>query len=246
MACADHDIPFAGVVQRVDGDLLEIDVLPHVKFGPVREWKGADGLLRADPSVVETPDLGALGLGLPLTEFVSEGEEALLRARLLLVSPRAANGRVEIVGPEPGQQRLGLEEAAALLGAEVEGVRALRDRRLVPPDDELHAALPRDQIPERIHLLELVSRVYVHEGERDLPGVKRLLRQPQEHGGVLADRVEEDRALELRHDLAQHVDALGLQMTDVTQRVLALLDRHKAKVSHRRCIWVKTLSGAIG
>ena len=51
------------------------------------------------------------------------------------------------------------------------------------------------------------------------PGAERLLRQPDHDRGVLADRIEEHRVLELGDDLAQDVDALGLELAQVRQPV---------------------------
>src|SRR5262249_40567391 len=77
LACANDHVAFAGVVEGIDGNLLEIDVLPHVELCPVRERKDADRLPWADPGVVETPEFRALVLGIPLTELVSKREETL-------------------------------------------------------------------------------------------------------------------------------------------------------------------------
>src|SRR5262249_34929056 len=51
------------------------------------------------------------------------------------------------------------------------------------------------------------------------PRGKGLLGEPQQHGRVLADRVQEHRPIELRGDLSHHMDALRLQVTEVAERV---------------------------
>jgi hypothetical protein len=52
---------------------------------------------------------------------VTQREDALLRARALLVAPGAAERRVEVAGLERVEQRLGLEQAAAALRADANG-----------------------------------------------------------------------------------------------------------------------------
>ena len=47
--------------------------------------------------------------------------------------------------------------------------------------------------------------------------MERLLRQPQQHRRVLADRVEHHRPLELGDHLAHDVDALGFERAQVIE-----------------------------
>ena len=53
-------------------------------------------------------------------------------------------------------------------------------------------------------------------GKRNLAGMKRLLRQPHHHRGILADGVEHHRPLELGGHFADDVNALGLQGAQMT------------------------------
>ncbi len=69
-------------------------------------------LALADAAIVEAPQLRALALGLPLAELVAEGEDALLRARALLVAAGAAEGRVEAVLGDRIEQRDRLQPVA--------------------------------------------------------------------------------------------------------------------------------------
>src|SRR4030095_12339734 len=117
LAATDDHVPFAGVVERIDRDLLQIDVLPHVELGPVRERKDTDGCLRAEPGVVEAPELRPLVFGIPLPKFVADRKEAFLGAGLLFVPAGSADGSVEHVMPQSRHQGLRLEQPAASLGA---------------------------------------------------------------------------------------------------------------------------------
>ena len=126
---------------RHDRDLLDVDVLPDVHLGPVREREDAQALAGMNARVVEVPQLRALVLGIPLALFVAEGEDAFLGAGFLFVAPRAADGRVEAARAQPVQQGLGLQQSAAALRAQPERVRAVGDRLLVGIDDQLGADL---------------------------------------------------------------------------------------------------------
>ena len=74
-------------------------------------------------------------------------------------------------------------------------------------------------------------------------GIEGLLRQPQHDGGVFADGVEHHRVLELGGDLAEDVDALGLEKLDVVQPIrarasVAVRDRCSLMVVARRLRWL--------
>ena len=73
-AVALEDLALVGEVDRRDLELLVGDVLPHVELGPVREREHAHVLAAADAAVVEGPQLGPLGLGVPLAGVVAERE----------------------------------------------------------------------------------------------------------------------------------------------------------------------------
>ena len=138
---ADDDLALLGEVERHDRDVLDVDVLPDVELGPVREREHADALAGTDAAVQQVPQLGPLALRIPLAVGVAQREDALLGARALLVAPRAAERRVEVAGLERVEQRLGLQQAAAALRADGERLRAVGDRLLVGVDDQPRADL---------------------------------------------------------------------------------------------------------
>ena len=201
--------------------LFDVDVLPDVELGPVRQREHADALARADAAVQQVPELRPLVLRIPLALRVAEREDALLGARAFLVAPGAAERRVEVAGLERVEQRLGLEQPAAALRADEERLRAVGDRFLVGVDDQPRADFLRVPVAELDHLAELVGRVDVQQRERNRARVERLLRQPQQHGRVLADGVEHHRPLELGDDLAHDVNALGFERPQVVQARLS-------------------------
>ena len=54
-------------------------------------------LPRANLAIIERPEFRTLGTRIPLTELVTELKDALLRARLFLVTPRATEHCIETV-----------------------------------------------------------------------------------------------------------------------------------------------------
>src|SRR6185369_17896276 len=125
--------------ERDDRDVLDLDVLPDVELGPVREREDADALARADPAVQQMPQLRPLVLRIPLSLGVAQREDAFLRARPLLVAAGSAERRIEVAGLEAVEPRLGFQQTAAALGADQEGLRAVGDRFLVGMNDQPRA-----------------------------------------------------------------------------------------------------------
>ncbi len=156
-------------------------------------------------------------------EAVAEREHPLLGAARLLVAAGAAEGRVEAVVVERLLQRHRLHDVRVALGAVVERVDVLLAPFGVDPDQQLGAGLGHHAAAEGDHLLELPDRVDVQQRERDRPGVEGLLGEAEHHRGVLADRVQHHRLLELGDDLAQDVDALGLELAQVGEAIAAHL-----------------------
>src|SRR5436309_3648728 len=60
---------------------LEVDVLPDIQLGPVRDWKHADALALVLARVVQAPEFGPLHLRVPAMLRRPEREDALLRTR---------------------------------------------------------------------------------------------------------------------------------------------------------------------
>ena len=211
------DRPLVGEVERHDRDLLAVDVEPDVELGPVREREDADRLAAPVARVVEPPELGPLVLRVPAVLRRAEGEDPLLRARLLLVAPRPAEGGVEAVLVERLLEPLGLHHVGVHDRAAVERVDAARDAVLVHVHEEVDAVLLRHPGAEGVHLLELPRRVDVQERERRRRRRERLLGQAEHDRAVLADRVEHHRVLGGGDDLAHDVDRLGLEPLEMCE-----------------------------
>ena len=209
--------PLLGEVEIDDGNVFLVDILPDIHLRPVGERKDADALARMDAGVVEIPQLGALILRVPLTGRVAEGVDALLGAGFLFIAPRAAKGRVEVVVAQRIQQRLRLQQSAAALGVERNGIGARGNGGFVAPDQQLRAHRAGHRIAEGDHLGEFEARIDMQQRKGNRRGIKGLLRQPQHHRRVLADGVKHHRPLELAGHLAQDVDALRLQQAQMAQ-----------------------------
>ena len=147
---------------------------------------------------------------------VAEREDALLGARLLLVAARAAEGRVEAVFVERLAQRHRLHDVGVGVGAVVERVDVLRARpSWLVWTSRSKPSLRRHLVAEGDHLAELPGRIDMQERERRLGREERLHRQMQQHRRILAHRIEHHRIGEVRRNLAENVDRLGLQALEV-------------------------------
>ena len=191
--------------------------------------------------VEQVPQLRPLVLRVPLVHAVAEAVDALLGPALLLVAAGAAERRVELVVVQRLLQRRRLHDVGVLLRAVVERIDVLGLPLLVDPDLQIEALFAAEPIAELDHRPELPGRIDVQQRERQPAGVERLLRQPQHDGGVLADRIEHHRPLELGGDLADDVDALGFEDFQVGQVVTAA--GHPCSclpLSYRSAFWLTT------
>src|SRR5207248_1604658 len=116
-------------------------VLPDVELRPIGDGEHADVLALTNARVVQIPQLGTLRARVPLAEVVAEAEDALLRARALLVTARAAHRGVEPVLLDRVEQRGRLELVARRAGARLLLDAAVVDRFLDARDDEALAEL---------------------------------------------------------------------------------------------------------
>ncbi len=118
------------------------------------------------------------------------------------------------------EQGRGLQQAAAALGVELDGVGAGRERGLVAPDEQLRADISGHAVAELKHLAELVTGVDVQQRERESgPGKKAFCASRSMTEESLPMRVEHDGPLELGRDFAQDVNALRFKKLEVSQRV---------------------------
>ena len=192
-----------------------LDVLPDVELGPVRDGEHADVLALAVLAVVEAPQLRPLVLGVPLTELVAEGVDALLGPRLLLVAAAAAEHGVELVLDDGVEQRRGLQAVAAGARTLLLDHAAVVDALLHGGHDELHAELGDAAVAELDDLGEVVAGVDVHHRERDAAGPEGLLREAEHDDRVLAAGEQQDRTLELGRHLPHDEDGLVLELVEM-------------------------------
>ena len=200
------------------GNVLDVDVLPHVDFGPVREREDADAFARPQPSVQQVPELGPLVLRIPLALRVAQRRRcapwrasaprrAERRRRRRRSCPASSASSSDLVFSSP-QQRCVPTRKGCVPSAIASSLVWTISRAPIWPRT----------VAELDHLAELVGRVDVQQRERNRTRMERLLRQAQQDGRVLADGVEHHRAFELGDDLADDVDAFRFerpQMVDV-------------------------------
>src|SRR3954447_6745915 len=215
---AAKDLAFVCEVDLRKLELLALDVLPHIELRPVRDREHAHVLALADARVVDVPELGPLRAGVPLAEIVAEREDALLRACALLVAAGSADRGIELVLLDRVEERRRLQLVARGARGGLVDDAALVDRLLHACDDQALAELLDAPVAELDHLGEVVTRVDVHDGERELAGPEGFLREAQQHDRVLAAAEEQHRLRELRADLAEDVDRLRLELVEVGER----------------------------
>ncbi len=172
-------------------------------------------LAGAVPAVVEVPQLGTLIARIPLAELVTQGEDALLGAGLLLVAATASEDCVELVVDDRVEKGLGLQGVAGAVGAlaqtaVVDVVLDARDLEAEPEAFDRRIAVFED-------LGEVVTRVDVQDRERHGCGPERLGRQVQHHDRVLAAGEQQNGTFEFGHHLTENMDGFGLEPLELAQ-----------------------------
>ena len=128
--------------------------------------------------------------------------------------PKAAS---KPCGAKPVEQRLSLEQAAAALGIERDGIGSGGDGRFIAPNQQFRADRPRHLVAEGDHLAEFESGIDVKQGKGDGPWIKGLLRQAQHDGRILADGVEHHRVFEFGGHFAEDVNAFSFEQSKVAE-----------------------------
>jgi hypothetical protein len=113
-------------------------------------------------------------------------------------------------------QRLRFHDIGVAAVAVGERTGTLRQALPIDVHDQVEAEPLRRSVAKRGHLAELPRRVDVQDGKGQRSGMEGLAREVEEDGGVLADRVEEHRPLQLGGRLAQDEDAFGLELAQFT------------------------------
>ena len=217
LAVADDDVAFLSEIEGDDRNFFEVDVLPDIEFGPIREREDADGFAFIDAGVVEVPEFGALVFWVPLAELIAEGEDAFFGAGFFFFAACAAEGGVELVSAEGVEERLSFEHSDALLA--INWMREFAGE-CVFVDDEFGADFFGDTVAEGVHFREFVAGVNMHEWEGELAWIEGLLGEAEHADGVFADGEEHDGALEFCDDFAEDVNALGFELFEVRERIL--------------------------
>lgn len=87
---------------------------------------------------------------------------------------------------------------------------ATLEHLLVFADNQLELPVLHQLIAVFDHRGDLVRRVHMHQRKGDVPE-ERLAREPEQHGGILANAPQHGEVLELVERLAEDVDALILE-----------------------------------
>src|ERR1700687_5246388 len=120
------------------------------------------------------PELRPLPLRIPVMGGIAEREHALLGARLFLVAPRAAEGRIEAVQLESLLQRLRLHDIGVERAAMGDGRDAVANALLVDMDRQIEAEPPHLAIAKRDHVAEFPCGIDMQKREWRLRRIERL------------------------------------------------------------------------
>ena len=209
-----------GVVERGQGDLLAVDVLPHVQLGPVADGEHAEVLARGQPGVEQGPQLGALGLGLPLAKAVAVREDALLGAGFFLVAAGAADQRVEAElfdGFEQGHRLVHIARLARVGQAHGATLHRVFD----VAHDQFGLQFLGAEVAEIGHFGEVVAGVDHQQRVGDAADAEGLFGALEHHQRILAARKQQGGALEGSGHFAQDEDGFFFERVQVgrAQRV---------------------------
>ena len=153
-------------------------------------------------------------------ELVAETVDTLLGAGFLFVASRAAECRVEAIMIESLFQRFRFHHPCMDFGAMRDGIDVLRDAVRIRPDKQLEANLFRHAIAELDHFVELPTRIDVHQRERNLAWIERLLSQTEHHARILSDGIQHDGILKFRGDFTDDVNAFSFKLLQMCERVV--------------------------
>ncbi|CAB4731273.1 unannotated protein [freshwater metagenome] len=162
----------------------------------------------SDARIEQCPRFGALLARVPAPHAVPERQDALLGTGLVLIAPSASERSVEAVLADGVEQRDRLQAVAARTRAGVldhaTGVNASLHTRY----HEAHAPLLHEVIPVGDYLVEVVTRIDVHDREREPSGCERQHGEVQQHGRILATAEQQHRVHALGGHLTDNGDGL--------------------------------------
>ena len=123
----------------------------------------------------------------------------------------ATKGRVKAMLSQCALQRIGQLSLRIERAACVERIDALLFCIFVLSHNQLQPIFLHRLIAVVEQRLKVPSAGHVQHRERRRRGVKRLARQVEHDGRILAHRIEHDRVFSLGHDFAEDVDAFGFE-----------------------------------
>ena len=168
--------------------------------------------------VEQMPQLRPLVARIPLSEVITQADDALLGASLLLITTPAAEDPVEAPLRDRVEQGPRLERIAGAVAALVQA--PVVDPVLHLLDDQSQTQPLDFGIAIGEHLGEVVPGVDMQHGEGDRRRPEGLDREVEHDDGVLAPAEEQDRAFEFADDLADDVDRLAFQHVELRERCM--------------------------
>src|SRR5690606_37732860 len=135
--------------------------------------------------VEQAPQFGTLRLGVSLSEFVAEGEDALLGTRLFFLAPRPANAGIKTELLDGFEHRNGLDDIT-LVVLVTQHLAATTDRVFDLAHDQPLAELQRSRIAKCDDLVEVMAGVDMQQRKGKAARTKGFLGETQQHDGILS------------------------------------------------------------
>ena len=104
-----------GQIERYNGDVFQMDVLPDIQFGPVAQREYANTFTFVQFAVVNVPQLRPLILRVPLMLAIAEAVDTFFRTAFLFIATGTAERSVKLVVVERLLQRHGFHDICVSL-----------------------------------------------------------------------------------------------------------------------------------
>src|SRR5690606_17195697 len=197
-------------IQGGHGNALTFNVIPDIQFRPVADREYPDVLALINSSIENIPELGALALRIPLSEFIPHGKYTFFRTGFLFIPACTANTGVKAIALNYFQQGERLQSIPARILLFLFDRPALVDGILHVTDNQLFTQFGNQLIAEFEGLNKIMPGVYMHQGKRKFSGPEGFAGQMNQRYGILPTGKQQGRLVKLARYLSQYGDCLGL------------------------------------
>jgi len=168
-------------------------------------------------SIEEVPQFGSLVFGIPLTEFIAMGEEALFGTGFFFITAPAAEQCIEFVFFNGVKQGNGLQYVTAGVVAAFFNCTAFIDAFLYRSDHQPGSQFFNQVVSVFKGFFKVVAGVNVHQGERDFLRPEGFSGHMDHYDRVFTSREKEPRIFKLRSDFAHDENRFIFELPEVVQ-----------------------------